>query len=115
MKRCPPLGGDWTLLGGIFDLPNLQQRISELEARSEDPNFWDDPASANEQFRHISRYRAIATPFLVLEKTERDIAELYEMLKAEPDAETENEADRMASTFIKDLDRYELQTLLSGE
>lgn len=115
MKRCPPPGGDWTLLGGIFDLPNLQQRISELEARSAEPNFWDDPAAANEQFRTLSRYKSIAAPFLVLDKTERDISELYEMLKLEPDAETESEADRMAITFIKDLDAYELQTLLSDE
>ena len=51
----------------------------------------------------------------LLDKTELDVSELYEMLRAEPDAETESEADRMALAFIRDLDLYELQTLLSGE
>jgi peptide chain release factor 2 len=115
MKRCPPPGRDWTLLGGIFDLPHLQQRIAELEARSAEPNFWGDPTSANEQFKTLSRYKAIANPFLQLDKTERDISELFDMLKAEPDAETAVEAERMAATFVSDLDKYELQTLLSGE
>lgn len=115
MKRCLPPGGGLTLSGGIFDLPNLQQRIRDLESRAADPNFWDDPAAANEQLRKLSRLRAVAAPFLELDKTERDIAELYELLKADPDADTEAEADRMALAFVKDLDRYELQTLLSDE
>jgi peptide chain release factor 2 len=37
------------------------------------------------------------------------------MLREEPDPETESEAERMAVTFVADLDKYELQTLLSGE
>ena len=37
------------------------------------------------------------------------------MLKAEPDADMEAEADQMALTFMADLDAYELKTLLNGE
>lgn len=63
----------------------------------------------------LSRLKNIAAPFLELAKTERDIAELYELLKEESDPETEKEADRMAIDFLKRLDEYELRTLLSGE
>jgi peptide chain release factor 2 len=115
MKRCPTPPRGWTLSGGIFDLPQLQAQIKALEDRSAEADFWNDPASANQALQRLSRYRAIATPFLALAKTERDIAELYELLKLEPDPETEAEADRMATEFLKDLDKYELQTLLSGD
>lgn len=37
------------------------------------------------------------------------------MLREEPNDELEREADQMALQFLKDLDQYELQTLLSGE
>lgn len=37
------------------------------------------------------------------------------MLKLESDDELEKEADKIAIKFLKDLDAYELQTLLSGE
>lgn len=115
MKRCPPPGGGWTLSEVIFDLPKLQKQIALLEGESENPDFWNDPGAANKSLRRLSALRDIAGPFLALQKTERDIAELYEMLKAEPDAELELEADRMAIAFIDELDRYEILTLLSGE
>jgi peptide chain release factor 2 len=54
-------------------------------------------------------------PFLALDKTERDIQELYELLKLDPNEETEREADEMARQFLRDLDAFELKTLLSGE
>lgn len=59
--------------------------------------------------------KGIANPFLDLDRRERDIAESYEMLREEPMPELEAEADAMAIQFLKDLDQYELQTLLSGE
>lgn len=52
---------------------------------------------------------------MALSKTERDIAELQEMLRADPDPDIEKEADRMAIQFVRDLDDYELKLLLSGE
>lgn len=54
-------------------------------------------------------------PFLALTKREADISDYYEMLREEPNDELEREADQMALQFLKDLDQYELQTLLSGE
>ena len=114
-KRCPSLAGDSTLLGGIFDLPRLQREISDLEALSSEAEFWNDPVTANKQSKRLSRLNAIANPFLALDKTERDIAELYDLLKLEHDEETEREADTMALQFVRDLDDYELKTLLNGE
>lgn len=114
-KRCPSLAGDSTLLGGIFDYPHLQREISDLEALSSEADFWNDPATANKKLQRLSRLKGIANPFLALDKTERDIAELYDLLKLESDEETEREADTMALKFIADLDAYELKTLLTGE
>lgn len=115
MKRCPPPVGGWTLSGGIFDLPKLEKLIAELEHKSEQPDFWEDPDSANKDFKRLSRYRDIVQPYAELDKTERDIAELNLMLAEDPSPELAAEADSMASQFLHDLDRYELETLLSGE
>lgn len=51
----------------------------------------------------------------MLDKTQRDVQEMYEMLKEEPNAEMEAETETMAQGFLKELDTYELTTLLSGE
>lgn len=54
-------------------------------------------------------------PLEALAKTERDLAEFRELLAMEPNEELQDDADRAAAKFLKDLDAYELQTLLSGE
>jgi len=105
----------WTRSGGIFDVPRLQRNIEELEAQSAEPDFWNDPDAANKILQKLSRLRNTLNPFLTLDKQERDIQEFYDLLKLEPDEETEKEADAMAIEFLANLDAYELRTLLNGE
>ena len=99
----------------IFDLHRLQKQISELEEVSSQQTFWDDPAAANKELQKLSRLRDRVNPFLRLQKTERDISELLDLLSVEPDADIEKEAEAMAVAFLADLDRYEIETLLAGE
>lgn len=107
--------GAWTLLGGIFDLPRAEKQIALLEEKSAQPDFWDDPSAANKDLRLLSRLKDLVNPFRKLDKVEKDIAELNDLLELEPSEELQAEADQMALQFIGDLDRYELETLLSGE
>lgn len=99
----------------IFDLHALNSQITELESQSSQPDFWNDSTAANKLLQRLSRLRDTLNPFAELDKTERDVAELYEMLKLEPDSDLEQEADSMAIKFLQDLDAYELRTLLNGE
>lgn len=115
MKRCLRQEVAWTLLEGIFDLPNLRRQINQLEELSAQPSFWDDSSNANKQLQKLSRLKNILNPFSVLDKLDRDVIELYEMLKEEPDADLEAEADSMAISLVAQLDAYELKTLLNGE
>lgn len=99
----------------IFDQPRLQAQIKELEEQSSQPEFWNDPTAANKTLQKLSRLKNFIAPLKDLQKTEADIAELYEMLRDEPSDDLEKEADQMALSFLKDLDAYELKTLLNGE
>lgn len=54
-------------------------------------------------------------PFESLVKRLEDIEEFYELLKLEPNDELEVEADETALALLRDIDAYELKTLLSGE
>jgi hypothetical protein len=73
MKRCPSLGGDWTLSEVIFDRPSLERQIKELEDKSSASDFWDDPDSANKLFKKLTRLKNILAPFNELSKTLKDI------------------------------------------
>lgn len=105
----------WTLSGGIFDVPGLQQRLSRLEGQSSQPDFWNDPKAAQGVVREMARLRARVQPWLELDKRRSDIEEFLEILALEPDDDLEKEAHSNVKAFLKDLDQYELQTLLGGE
>lgn len=115
MKRCPRREVAWTLLEVIFDLPRLRQLIDELEQRSEAPDFWNDSTAANRELRRLSQLRDRLAPYERLTKADQDIAEFYELLKLDPSPQVEAETDQMALAFLRDLDKFELDTLLSGE
>lgn len=104
-----------TRSGGIFDVPSLERQIAELEQLQTEPDFWNDPAGANKKLQRLSRLKSTLAPFAKLDKAERDIQDYYEMLREESNEELEKEADNTALAFLKELDAYELQTLLSGE
>ncbi|MCG9895529.1 MAG: peptide chain release factor 2 [Fimbriimonadaceae bacterium] len=112
---CPTPRSDWTRSGGIFDLPRLKSTLAELEAQSADPEFWNEPAEAQKSLQRAARLRERIVPFEALERRLNDVLEFYELLKDEPDEGMEKDADAQALQVIKDLDDYELQTLLSGE
>ncbi len=115
MKRCPGRAGDWTLSEVIFDLPRLEKEIAQLEEKSAEPDFWNDPSAANRELQKLSRLRNVVTPYSTLDARYRDVVELLEMLREEPNEELLAEAEEMACEFIRDLETYELQSLLNGE
>ena len=112
---CPRPVPGWTRSGGIFDIPRLQSQLAVLEEKQQDPEFWNDPTAANKDLQKASRLKNIINPYAELDKRLKGVQEIYEMLKLEGDEELEKEADKDTVRFLKDLDAYELQTLLSGE
>ncbi|AWV91363.1 peptide chain release factor 2 [Bradymonas sediminis] len=50
-SKCDELDARLAELRGIFDLPQKQARLEELDAISQDPSFWDDSDRAQELMR----------------------------------------------------------------
>ncbi|MBL8047146.1 MAG: peptide chain release factor 2 [Chthonomonas sp.] len=98
-----------------LDQPRLKKQIAELEEQSASMTFWDDPTSANKTLQVLSGLRNRVEPYDKLSKTCDDLIELSELLKLEPNEELGTEVVQMSAKFLKDLDAYELETLLSGE
>jgi len=67
------------------------------------------------RLRELSRLKGIIEPLAKLKKRERDVAEFYELLAAEPDEDLQKEADAEAVQFLAEMDAYEIKTLLNGE
>lgn len=101
--------------GGIFDPEQAQTRLDELNAKSEDPDLWNDPKKAQLLMKERQRLDSAISAFSKLTQDLEDNIELIEMGEAEDDAETIQEAEDAIAALAKVAQRREVETLLSGE
>ena len=68
-----------------FDLASDEAELTELTARSSDPNLWDDPAEAQAIMRRAEELRSGIASWQELEQRATGLAEMAEMAAADPD------------------------------
>ncbi len=86
-----------------------------MNAKSEDPDLWNDPKKAQVLMKERQRLDSAITAFNKLTQDLDDNIELIEMGEAEDDAETIEEAEEAIAALAKVAQRREVETLLSGE
>jgi len=105
--------------GGIFDLPTLQQKLEEIETRMSAPDFWNHKENAQRDVEQVSFLRGKIEPFKNLEARSRDLSDFIPLAEEETDPASQalayHEITRDYQLLLTDLDRFELQQLLSGE
>ncbi|MHA6288441.1 peptide chain release factor 2 [Maricaulis sp. CAU 1757] len=103
------------LLRRRLDWDTAQKRLDELNARSEAPEFWNDPQKAQVLMRERN---ALESQIRTVERTETELAdtlELVEMAEAEGDDDMVAEATTALERLADTMRRAQLEALLSGE
>ncbi len=103
--------------GGIFDVAGREEIVAELEKKSSDPEFWNDPAVARKVIAETNLHRAVLTPFQRIATLLED-AELLQTLAADEADEKQqakalDEAVGNLDEAEKQFGRLEMQSLLS--
>tara|TARA_R110002074_G_scaffold211364_1_gene380692 strand:- start:11 stop:1162 length:1152 start_codon:yes stop_codon:yes gene_type:complete len=101
--------------GGIFDWDRALERISELNALSEDPNLWNDPDAAQKLMRERTRLTDSIEGYRELENELENCVGLIELAEEEDDQATIAEAEADLATLQQKASVARLQSLLSGE
>jgi len=97
-----------------FDVPALRARQQDLEQLAAQPGFWNDQAQAQRKMRQLDEVKAQLEQlgrWTSLEDDARATLELYEL---EADEELLGEGFRGLGSLRGELDRWELERLLSG-
>ncbi|MFW5652419.1 MAG: peptide chain release factor 2 [Planctomycetota bacterium] len=98
-----------------LDVDTKKSRARELEAKMNEPTFWDDQAKAQEV---VSKLKVIKTQIDPVLKVEADLDEArvtYELAREADDKDLLVEADEALFALEARMDKVELQSLLSGE
>lgn len=112
MKKCVR---SWPSFGAIFDLSSLQQQIDFLTAKTSDPDFWKDPNSAQKVLSEKGGIEKRLKRFLEIEQCFEEAALLIELAESENDTSLESEIAGHLKTLRVEIDRFYIETHLSGE
>jgi peptide chain release factor 2 len=97
--------------GGVFDVPNKQERIEELEKQIAAPDFWNDPASAQATMREITRLRE---QIAVWQQLRSQITDTLELAELRDDSLHDDLAVEVEQLSVR-VRQLEFQTLMSGQ
>jgi peptide chain release factor 2 len=104
-----------TRSGAIFDYDGKRDRLAEVIAEMERPDFWSDNKKAQETGRERAKLEAVIQPIQKADTGLRDAADLLEMAEAENDAGTIGEVARDITALGKLADEMEFRRMFSGE
>jgi hypothetical protein len=84
LKNTPtPSRKVWPYSGGIFDPDAAIKRLADLNARTEDSSFWNDPKAAQKMMRERQSVEKALNAFKSFESEYEDALTLIELGEAE--------------------------------
>lgn len=99
--------------GGIFDLSGKVERIAMIQSQMAQSGFWDNSAGSNKLMQELKVLKGVVEPFEASQKRVADALEFLEL--ASQDAEILRQLSAEALALTEVIEKFELQTLLSGE
>ncbi len=99
----------------VFDEDALKAEISELEAKMQDPDIWNDQKKAGELSRKLNELKKIIEQQKDWESLFEDTQILFELSEESDDKSLENEALENIEKLSKELAHWEFERMLSGE
>ncbi|MBV1695238.1 MAG: peptide chain release factor 2 [Hyphomicrobiales bacterium] len=104
-----------SLLRRYLDPEGTQKRLSELNAKAEDPALWNNPKNAQKVMRDRTALERSLKAFQDFERAFDDAVTLVELGEAEGDAATIGEGESAIEKLAGEARQREVQALLSGE
>ncbi|HET7169266.1 MAG TPA: peptide chain release factor 2 [Candidatus Limnocylindrales bacterium] len=99
----------------MFDLEAKSERVSQLEALTQEPGFWDDQRAAQKVLREADGLRSEVETWRELLGRTDDLQAAVELLDEAPDAGLEAELERDTASLETDFARERTALLFSGE
>ena len=98
-----------------FDIAKLEEELNNLEKKTLESDFWDDTNIANGILDKIKNIKNKCKKYRELEADLAGIKDIIDLLKLEYDESLANEIIKTINKIEKEVDKFEIQTLLSGK
>ncbi|MBS0651698.1 MAG: peptide chain release factor 2 [Verrucomicrobia bacterium] len=103
------------ICGGIFDLGTKAQKVTELEKRMEESDFWDDNTAAQKVISEANELKAWTIPYQELKQRFDNVKDLLPEVAESGDAAFFDELISELKEVDRVLSEMEVRKMLSGE
>ncbi|MGK7952703.1 MAG: peptide chain release factor 2 [Xenococcaceae cyanobacterium] len=97
-----------------LDPPALSAKIQDLEQLASQPDFWDNQEIAQNTLQELNELKSNLEQYRQWETSLEDTKAIAELLELEEDEALATEAQNNLTSLEQELDRWELEQLLSG-
>ena len=98
-----------------FDIENKQKELTQLEEQTMQEGFWTNNDKKDEVLAKIKNNKKICTTYFELEEEIVNVEELSELVMEEFDEEIKKDILKTTKKLVKEIEKLELETLLSGK
>ncbi len=98
----------------IFDVANKRKQLAELEGRMSAPGFWEDGEAARATIARVNELRGWVEPLEGMARKVAELEELGDLLAGETDASLDSEWESEIEALDRELEQFELKTMLRG-
>ena len=101
--------------GGIFDLARMTAELNDIDAKTAQPDFWNNTQAAARVNRRKAALDRELSRWRETERRQSDIEALLELARESGDAGLEQELTDELARFEKSVAQFRIELLLSGE
>lgn len=112
-EQLKEIRGRIEAIGSYLKIGEKRLELKEEELKTQDPGFWDNPKTAEQQMKAIRTIKFWVEAFDKLSTAMDDVEVLMDFVK-EGAAEA-SEVDEFYATLLKQVEEIELKNMLSGE
>ena len=102
-------------LSESLDLEGRKKRIAEIDEIISAPDFWNNPEGGQAIMQEKKRLESKVDKYNALASKMEDLEVMIELAKEEPDADLEQDIVDTLAEITKELDAFELETILNGD
>ena len=102
-------------LSESLDLEGRKKRIAEIDEIISAPDFWNNPEGGQAIMQEKKRLESKVDKYNALAGKMEDLEVMIELAKEEPDADLEQDSVDTLAEITKELDAFELETILNGD
>lgn len=99
----------------LFDISKLRNELEKLEIETSKPEFWNNNESTTKVLSKMKIIKNKYTKYIEIEKEITNLLELSELVKQEYDKDIAGDIINNTKKVQKNLEKLELETLLSGK